>query len=815
MRIESTSIYPRTINDSAYGGACSIVLPNKGFITGDASIVLPAIASDGGYQYPVNVGVYALIARATISSGGKVWDEVSPANELLSMLNMTVHPERKMNLNRVMNGINYAFETCSGSKLDADAGNAEVLGGQYRLVADDYELTFGERIGRKNQRPYEMNGKQAVKLTTSAQTTPQYSIRLMDLFPGLFLDGTFLIPTGSLTEEITIDLVFSRDGAFANNDRAVFMPSLSTKAKDSIAQVALAQRGYTGNGADNSTDVVLTEGKGSRVLVDVVAGYTENIRVLDGGRAFTANEMVEYDKSSAPLLNTKLRVMVGNEQFNAPTSYTNIAVSVAGTGFVANTEYIFTNTTGGVVYSMKLKATQVSNAGALERAEPLISEDYPLTLLAEKALVFTPVGGTQATVYIVKSRVGITSSACGNNERYIVGTVFTKHPPGDAKAVILEVSSDNNANRITKIGLLVGSFEIVAPATEVQIDVPQLAAVEEITAYGNEDSNFNSVSGLCLDPIYDFDTYATGGITESQKIKIDTSNVYLQVDIVYYMDGTTETMREKMMTPEGLSHTYTSFINTTSSFVNDNAVASYGQTETTSENRLIGLSNSTVRNIMWYVYNSGTQGNDKFPYKGFSKSRLPLLNKYHARSSLSMGGTKYNMNINSVPYYSTQVDDDMRAYTELSKCKGQFYVNKAQYMGWTACRQLDNPTAPLSDAAPSKQPGFCDLDDATIATKQYEINERKAGISNQSYEGVNQAWLRGMAHYMGVNFQLSDVNVMGNGLQVGSTPVDFNLDFVNTYNPYYSGDYTLTLFAEVERRLAFQNGVVILQTASY
>ena len=82
MRIESTSIYPRTINDSAYGGACSIVLPNKGFITGDASIVLPAIASDGGYQYPVNVGVYALIARATISSGGKVWDEVSPANEL-------------------------------------------------------------------------------------------------------------------------------------------------------------------------------------------------------------------------------------------------------------------------------------------------------------------------------------------------------------------------------------------------------------------------------------------------------------------------------------------------------------------------------------------------------------------------------------------------------------------------------------------------------------------------------------------------------------------------------------------------------------
>ena len=93
MRIESTSIYPRTINDSAYGGACSFVLPAKGFITSDCSIVLPATCTEAGYQYPVNCGVFALIERATISSGGKVWDEVSPANELLSMLNMTVHPE--------------------------------------------------------------------------------------------------------------------------------------------------------------------------------------------------------------------------------------------------------------------------------------------------------------------------------------------------------------------------------------------------------------------------------------------------------------------------------------------------------------------------------------------------------------------------------------------------------------------------------------------------------------------------------------------------------------------------------------------------
>jgi hypothetical protein len=64
-----------------------------------------------------------------------------------------------------------------------------------------------------------------------------------------------------------------------------------------------------------------------------------------------------------------------------------------------------------------------------------------------------------------------------------------------------------------------------------------------------------------------------------KKFKIDTPNVFLQTEIMYYMDGTTQELHKKMTSPEGLSHTYTSFINTTSSI---------------GENRLIGLSNSTV-----------------------------------------------------------------------------------------------------------------------------------------------------------------------------------------------------------------------------
>ena len=803
MRIESTSIYPRTINDSAYGGACSFVLPSKGFITGDCSIVLPATCTEAGYQYPVNCGVFSLIERATISSAGKVWDEVSPANELLSMLNMTVHPERKMNLNSVMNGINYAFQTCSGSKLDADSGNAEVLGGQYRLVADEYQLELASRIGRKNQRPYVVNGKQAVKLTTSAQTTPQYSIRLMDLFPGLFQDGTFLIPTGSLTEEVTIDLVFSKDGALDTNERAVFMPSLSTKTKDSVAQVAIKVLGYTGNAGDNATDVVLSDiaGEGAKLLVDIVAGYTSNIRVLDGGRGYNA-VLTDFNRDVNPL-NPALQVMIGNEAFKKPTSSENIFISNPGTGFTAGQQFEFSNTTGAVVTKLTVFISQVGNAGEMEKVSPILSQNYLLSDLQEKE--FT--GGTNGAIYIVKQTVAVTTEQAGNAVKFEVGDLITKNPAGPDKAVVLAVSADVVNNTITKLGIVAGTFVVG--------NFLDGAIAKAITVYGAPETTFNAQSGLCLDPIYNFDDYVNAVVSNSQKIKIDTPNVFLQTDIIYYMDGTTQSLQQKMMSPEGLSHTYTSFINTTSSIGKGNDVTSYGKTDVVSENRLIGLSNSTVRNLMWYVYNSGNQSNEKFPYSGKPKNRLPLLNKYHARSSLAMGGNRYNMNINSIPYYSTEVDDDMRAYTELSKCKGVFYVNKAQYMGWTACRQLDNQTATMTDAVPSKQPGFCDLDDATKPTLQYQINPRKAGITNQSYEGVDQSWMNGMACYHGTNFQISSANVMGNGMAVGSTPVDMNLQMTNTYNPFYSGSGTLTIFAELERRLLFQNGGVVLQTASF
>jgi hypothetical protein len=282
------------------------------------------------------------------------------------------------------------------------------------------------------------------------------------------------------------------------------------------------------------------------VLVDIVNGITKNVRVLDGGKNYTANEAVSFNRSGAPLTQT-LDVFVGNEAFLNPQSSNNIKVTVAGSKFVVGQQYTFLSANG---YEVILSATQIGNDGALVKASSLLSQEYPLTLLAEQALTCTPsvIGATQATLYIVKSTVITNTQIIGGGTQAEVGDLITKDPAANEKAMVLEVSANAQNNRITKIGLLVGNF---ADGDDILVDGEDC----EFTAYGNVVSNFQLNAGLCLDPIHNFDEYVNGAVAETHKIKIDTSNVYLQVDIVYYMDGTTETMREKMMTPEGLSHT--------------------------------------------------------------------------------------------------------------------------------------------------------------------------------------------------------------------------------------------------------------------
>ena len=88
MRLESLTIFPRSINDNASGGQAHFVLPNKGlsYLSADSRIVIPCLAADPAYQFPPNVGLWNLIQTATLSVNGTMIIQIDNAGELYTTM---------------------------------------------------------------------------------------------------------------------------------------------------------------------------------------------------------------------------------------------------------------------------------------------------------------------------------------------------------------------------------------------------------------------------------------------------------------------------------------------------------------------------------------------------------------------------------------------------------------------------------------------------------------------------------------------------------------------------------------------------------
>ena len=113
------------------------------------------------------------------------------------------------------------------------------------------------------------------------------------------------------------------------------------------------------------------------------------------------------------------------------------------------------------------------------------------------------------------------------------------------------------------------------------------------------------------------------------------------------------------------------------------------------------------------------------------------------------------------------------------------FLNKSTYQLWNQCRQLDAGNVALSDAAPSAQPGFTDIDDNTKPTQQNQLSDVKSAIVMDCWNGFFfffwQHHLRGMKKINGVSFELMEgANVPGNGAQIGSQNIDINYTFAHT-----------------------------------
>ena len=105
-------------------------------------------------------------------------------------------------------------------------------------------------------------------------------------------------------DEVSIELVWTNNGAFANNERAILCPELAT---GSLLTGCIAVAGAANAGGNNGTQFGVSlknqvathnattgTGSGLRIQYDTSAGGNPiNIRVLDAGKGYVSAEVAE------------------------------------------------------------------------------------------------------------------------------------------------------------------------------------------------------------------------------------------------------------------------------------------------------------------------------------------------------------------------------------------------------------------------------------------------------------------------------------------------------------------------------------------
>ena len=410
-----------------------------------------------------------------------------------------------------------------------------------------------------------------------------------------------------------------------------------------------------------------------------------------------------------------------------------------------------------------------------------------------------------------------------------VGDVFTvKDSANNGRGGVVEVVSTNGAGGVTAYKVIsAGSgYNQLANAPCTKLKVQDAAAANFQLDLSAVDGLGNATASTAQ---YDLSLYDVITPADTQKCTIDTKNVRLAVDYIFYEDGTEERVANEMMSEQGLVMPYTQFrtIKSTINFDQDVSVAAdkgggssvnitEGSSNTIETTRQIGLSNEIVRQLVMQQY---PVGNNPTVSKnsGLSATHPLLLNYCSMDSMVEDKGKTFQLTINSVPYNPSPVDHSQHGYQLHSECfSAPLYCPLSAYTGWCAAKQQDTQ----ADTANSKQPGYSTLTSIDTATPRFEVNVRKCGMANAKVRGLNCNTMNGMLSFKGQSFKMGMGNQSGNGIRIGSVPVVLDLNFKATRDnmlqePVHSRSQELVVFAECERLFQLKNGFVSVSGASF
>jgi len=843
MRIETIVIVPRHIDDSSTGGSCQFILPHRGYLSGDSRIVIPATCIKDAYQYCPTAAVYGLISQATMRVGDVVVAQVDSANQLYSMRENLSHLEKRENIEHVLHGTSNSYETCSGSRRTGNRSGTEIFAGQMRLVGSDGYVKQEPALnvkGRAGARPSlvdcQLNDAYKLKTfykdTSTESGTPEFTIELSTLFPGFF-GQRLQLPLQLINhdDEVSIELVWSDNSSWGKNERAVLCPSTTADAdKSSVIAVAVRQDEQVGvkqqasqfgvsltdqvaNVINQANNLGVTgTGIGLRIQYDTTAvdepnpgdpgGVPKNIRVLDGGYGYATGEWLAVTSPGIGGAGNDLYLCVASG-LSTSGSDSKFAVVAGGTGYAAGTATVVSLTNP----DCNMDCTVTVAAGAITSVDTGSNDNITALFLGCPGF---------STFSVTQTGSNNDATCCFNLNAVDVQTANTAGPfvlgaicelsgaPGTGLCRVIGLSGGGAPNQLDL--LEAQDFSGVGPFNIRMIsDNAKTCDVSNALPIGN-----GTASVFVAPPSVGIgvDLAAYDDISTDGKINIVTNSVRLATDLIFYEDGRAEADAKEMMT-SGINMIYSEFRNVKTTLVQENPT-SYGTATESQHVRLIGFSNEVLRSLLMSHYPSGTQSDASFENYGLDKTN-PLLLKYCSRDSLTEDGISLQIVINSIPRFPSPINFNPHFYCELADVFGSpFYIPHGMYNGATSAKQRDNE----STTAASQQPGFSTPESSTVATLRYELNERKAGMSNQGFMGINQKYLRGMGKYMGVDLKKMVGNFKGNGVEIGSQAVEIDLNYKSTKNPYYSGQGELCVFGEVERIFQLVKGKVMVTTSS-
>ena len=193
MDVSSSVLEPIIITDTQ----ARFVLENKGILSRDSvlqfQMIVPlanspgAIPSAGKAFLPMSAGIFSLIRSATLRVGARRISDINDLGVYKAMAHSYDTPSFRNNKTRLLKGINTVLNPTPVAPTDVSAGMFSPAGSQVAGEGDvwnDYQMLLHEE----------------------AETTPCWSIKLVDLFPILW---DIELPLFLLEEQVAIELHFN------------------------------------------------------------------------------------------------------------------------------------------------------------------------------------------------------------------------------------------------------------------------------------------------------------------------------------------------------------------------------------------------------------------------------------------------------------------------------------------------------------------------------------------------------------------------------------------------------------------------------